>query len=513
MNKNEIQIPNFFMKTLFIGITLSILTLQIHGQVTFHKLFADSSNSAKAFSGEQTFDGGYIAGGGNYVVKTDMNGIVSWNKSINNFRCNSIQQASDSGFVLFGNGAPLGASYPDYQIIKMDQNGNIIWLKPFDNGSGTEDKGYSINQTLDGGYIMTGYNDFPGNLGSALIRTDENGDTLWTRKYYDSQYGQTVIQTIDSGYVVLGIYKWFKKINKFGNTIWSKGLQLTGLSSYTYDIKQTMDGGFIIGGQTDQLGAGSIDAILLKIDSYGNFQWANTYGGSGIDNLTSLDLTTDGGIVFTGVTRSLTGTDYDILVVKTDSMGNLEWSKSYGGSEYEYSWYIQQTTDNGFFIAGHLDSISNVSSSIYLIKTDSLGNSGCNGVALALTQISQNIVVGSYNEPDRSGFTITSPFYTTGVGGSESTLCISTGILNASNIKNELAIYPNPSSNYIEIKYGNIIHSGVLTIYDSFGNTVLVKEINNSNMDIVKVKSFIKGFYILKVCTSNSILTSKFLVD
>ena len=513
MNKNEIQISNFFMRTLFIGITLNILTLQIHGQVTFHKLYADSSNSAQAFSGEQTFDGGYIAGGGNYVIKTDMNGIVSWNKSINNFRCNSIKQASDSGFVLFGNGGPLGTSYPDYQIIKMDQNGNIIWLKSFDNGSGTEDKGYSINQTLDGGFIMTGYNDFPGNLGSALIKTDDNGDTLWTRKYYDSRSGQAIVQTPDSGYVVIGIYKWFKKINKLGNVIWNKVFQLTGLSSYTYDIKQTMDGGFIIGGQTDQLGAGSIDAILIKIDSSGNFQWANTYGGTGIDNLTSLDLTSDGGIVFTGVTRLLPGTDYDILVVKTDSMGDLEWSKSYGGSEYEYSWYIQQTTDNGFFIIGHLDSISNVNSSIYLIKTDSLGNSGCNEVALSLTQMSQNIVVGNYNEPDRSGFNITTPFYTTGVGGSESTLCFSTGISIPSNTESELDLFPNPTHDYLYIKYDKMIQSGVLSIKDIYGIDVFVKQINYSNADQINVKSFASGIYFVKLLTNNSIITSKFIVN
>lgn len=327
---------------------------------------------------------------------------------------------------------------------------------------------------------MTGDNDFPGNSGSALIRTDGNGDTLWTRKYYDSPYGQSVIQTTDSGYVVLGIYKWFKKINKFGNTIWSKVFPLSGFSSYTYDIVQTSDGGFVIGGQTDQFGAGSIDALLIKVDSSANFQWAKTYGGIGADNVTSIDQTSDGGFVLTGVTNSYS-TDLNILVVKTDATGNLLWSKVYGGSEYEYGWYIQQTIDNGFFIAGNLDTISNGISSIYLIKTDSLGNSGCNELPHSLIQISQNITVINYNELDKSGFNITSPSYSLGVGGSESTLCFSTGILNASNTKSKLAIFPNPSSNYIEIKYGNIIPSGVLTIYDSFGNTILVKQINNSN--------------------------------
>jgi Secretion system C-terminal sorting domain len=512
MNIYKSQILNFLMKALFIGFTLCIFTLMANGQVTFHKLYGDSSYSAQAYTGEQTFDGGFLAAGQNYILKTDMYGIVLWIKFVNNFRCNSIKQIADSGFVLFGNGSPLGASYPDYQIIKIDHNGNIIWLKSFDNGSGTQDRGFSIFLTSDGGYIMTGEDEFPGYSGSALIRTDANGDTLWTRKYYNSHYGQAVIQTTDSGYVVLGIYNWLKKINKFGNTIWSKEFPLSG-SSYTYDIAQTADGGFVIGGQTDQIGAGFIDALLIKVDSSGNFQWSKTYGGTGVENLTSLDLTADGGIVFTGVTRSVPGTDLDILVVKTDSAGNLEWSKVYGGSEYEYSWYIQQTTDNGFFIAGGLDTITSGTSLIYLIKTDSMGNSGCNEISHSLIQISQSITIGNYNEIDRSGFIITSPSYSLGVGGLESTLCFSTGISNLSNTKSDLTIFPNPSSNYIEIKYGEMILSGILDIYDSFGNAVLVKDIKNSYMDKINIETFTNGLYIVRVCNANTILTCKFLVN
>jgi hypothetical protein len=501
------------MKALYVVFILVISSAQVYSQVTFQKLYGDTNISVSAYAAAQTFDGGYIAGGPSYIIKTDSLGVISWTKFINYFGCNSIKQTADSGFVLFGTAIPLGSFYPNYQVIKIDQNGNIIWLKSFDNGNGDEDKGYSICKTLDGGFIMTGDNDFPGNLGSALIRTDENGDTLWTRKYYNSPHGQALIQTADSGYIVLGIYKWLKKINKFGNTTWSKGIQLSGFTSYTYDIVQTADGGFIIGGQTDQLGAGSIDAILIKVDSSGSFQWAKTYGGSGVDNLTSLDLTADGGIVFTGVTNSVPGTDYNILVVKTDSTGDLEWSKVYGGTEYEYSWYIQQTTDNGFFIAGTLDTISNGIRSIYLIKTDSLGNSGCNEVSHSLIQISQNVTIGNYNEPDRSGFNITTPSHSMGVGGSESTLCFSTGISNPPNTISELAIFPNPSSNYIEIKYGKIIPSGVIGIYDSFGNTVIVKQINNSSIDKINVKTFAHGLYFVKVCTYNSSYTGKFIVD
>ncbi|MEK6616923.1 MAG: T9SS type A sorting domain-containing protein [Bacteroidota bacterium] len=138
-------------------------------------------------------------------------------------------------------------------------------------------------------------------------------------------------------------------------------------------IAQTSDKGYIVCGPTSSYGMGNTDAYLLKIDSAGKYQWQNTFGGMNIENCFSVKQTNDSGFAICGYTNSFGLGGYDAYMVKTDSLGNLQWQKTFGGTDWDFTYWAEQTNDGGYILAGESFSYGNNSQS-YLIKTNSAGD-------------------------------------------------------------------------------------------------------------------------------------------
>jgi uncharacterized delta-60 repeat protein len=293
----------------------------------------------------------------------------------------SVQQTSDGGYILAGYKYSFGAGGDDFFLIKTDANGNIIWAKTY--GGTDYDYAYSVQQTSDGGYIVAG---FTRSFGAGyndifLIKTDANGNIIWAKTYGGiyTDSATSVQQTSDGGYIVTGSTYSFGaggydifliKTDANGNIIWAKTYGGTN-DDRASSVQQTSDGGYIVAGYTRSFGAGGDDFFLIKTDANGNIQWAKTYGGTNYDVAYSVHQTSDGGYIVAGRTGSWA---YNIFLVKTDANGNIQWAKIYGGTFNDVAYSVHQTSDGGYIVAGTTWSFGAGAVDIFLIKTDANGN-------------------------------------------------------------------------------------------------------------------------------------------
>lgn len=205
-------------------------------------------------------------------------------------------------------------------------------------------------------------------------------------KEYGGQYnedGRWMEQLPDSGYIMTGgtaTYSngqtdiWLVRADAYGNQLWTKSIGGTGFD-FANMVKPTpVDNGFIICGLTNSYGGGDNDGWIVKTDVNGNTQWSRTVGDAGLQELEAIVLTSDGGYAAVGVNYT-TGTQYyDILLVKLNSAGVIQWQKNIGGQGYEIGNSIQETADHGFIISGQTYSYGLEDGDTYLAKTDSTGN-------------------------------------------------------------------------------------------------------------------------------------------
>jgi len=165
------------------------------------------------------------------------------------------------------------------------------------------------------------------------------------------------------------------------NLVWSQTFGGSG-GDHAKSVQQTADGGYILAGCTQSYGAGnSGDAWLVKTDATGVEQWSQTFGGSRYDAAESVQQTTDGGYILAGYSESYgaksfgfgVGANDNAWLIKTDAMGVEQWSQTFGGSKDDYIYFVQQTTDGGYILAGRTESYGAVSKNAWLIKTDATG--------------------------------------------------------------------------------------------------------------------------------------------
>ncbi|CAN5286548.1 hypothetical protein BH09BAC5_BH09BAC5_00320 [soil metagenome] len=290
----------------------------------------------------------------------------------------------DGGYVIVGWTTSYGIWGWDIYLAKTDSTGNILWTKTY--GANGDEVDCFVQQTSDNGFIITARSNSFG-AGSAdvyLIKTNSVGDLEWSKTIGGSNWeeGHAVLQTADGGYIHCGFTKSFGaggddyyviKNDANGNLLWTKTYGGSG-DEPAHFIQQTLDGGFIVGGATTSFGNGGWDYYLVKIDSAGNQQWSKTYGGAGDDQGWSVQQTSDGGYIIGGFTNSFGAGAEDYWMVKTDVNGIVEWSKTYGGINSDECYSVRQTSDGGYVLAGSTTSFGAGSTDIYLIKTDAQGN-------------------------------------------------------------------------------------------------------------------------------------------
>jgi len=244
----------------------------------------------------------------------------------------SVQQTSDGGYITVGHTYSATTFDYDIYLAKSEPNGKLQWQNTF--GGDDWDCAYSVQQTLDGGYIIAGFTYSYGNGESDvyLVKTDSSGNKDWD-KY-------------------------------FGGDYWDEG----------YSVRQTSDGGYIVVGLTFSFGAGEYDVYLIKTQPNGNKQYEQTFGGTGDDNAWSVCQTADGGYIITGYTESFTEGGRNVYLIKTDPATEMVWQKAFDRSDEDIGYFVQQTQDGGYIIAGYTSDycpyLGQSQYDMYLIKTD-----------------------------------------------------------------------------------------------------------------------------------------------
>lgn len=289
----------------------------------------------------------------------------------------SVQQTMDGGYIISGHKGD------HLLIMKTDSKGDTIWRKVY--GNTGEDVGYSVIQTVDSGYVITGWITPPSDERDIiLLKTNNYGDSLWAQIYGGtySEYGRSVINVNDSSFMIIGCTWSFGsgqydvymiRTNSMGDTLWTR-VKGGGGWDTGWSIQRTIDGGYILTGETNSYGPGSYNVYLVKTDSLGSTLWQKALGGNGVDYGRSVKQTPDGGYIVAGYTYSFGAGKDDMYLIKTDSYGDTIWTRTYGGYDEDYAYSVEVCNNNGCIVVGHTKSFGIGGFDVYLVRIDSLGN-------------------------------------------------------------------------------------------------------------------------------------------
>jgi hypothetical protein len=497
-------------------------------QITFQKTFGGTDND-RGFSVQQTTGDGYIISGvtasygaGNddvYLIKLDLNGNILWERTYggtDDEYGSSVIQTSDGGYIIVGTTYSFGLGLSDIYLIRTDSNGDTLWSRTF-GGTGQEN-GISVQQTLDKGYIITGGTQSFGAGGwdIYLIKTDSSGYPSWAKTFggANDEGASYVQQTSDSGYIITGSTRSFGqtsgdvyliKIDINGDTLWTK---IYGGNDYEngYSVKQTNDGGYIIGGFTTSFGTGYYDVYLIKTNDIGDTLWTKSYGDVSVsdDEAWSIQQNADSSYIITGITNG-PAAGYSPLLMKINLNGNILWSKTYGGTINDGAYFGQQTSDNGYIMVGFTSSFGAGAWDIYLIKTDSSGNNGCYVYnASTIDGATSSHIIQPPTIVTSPPTIVTSPATIVGSGGTVTTLCTTVGIPPLSFEEEPgVRFSPNPFSNELNISTNNNAPSQII-LYDITSRKLLQQTFINSAS--LNTSHLSKGIYIYTVTNNKGVI-------
>lgn len=324
-----------------------------------------------------------------YLLKVDLSGNKVWSRSYGGGardHAYDLKQTNDGGFVVLGSGWDQEEIEDKIWLLKIDSEGDTLWTKHFggydDTGLGSE-TAYCVQQTTDNGYIITGVYQPPG-VGPGyelyLIKTDEYGELKWEKTYGDTyhNYGHSVQQTIDGGYIIAGhTYRdnsgddcdiWLVKVDSEGGFTWSETYSFPN-RDYGYVVleSQNYNGYYVIG--STQKHAVLPTAYILKTNTEGLLEWWQYYGGPGTEYAYTASFDHDGDILVSGYSYEEGIIDAQVFLMKASAEdGDLIWYKNFGYLINEFVFDMVPTSDYAYVVVGNTNWVGNMPEKIIIMK-------------------------------------------------------------------------------------------------------------------------------------------------
>lgn len=436
-----------------------------------------------------------------------------------------VENTIDGGFIISGFTYSYGAGANDCYMVKTNNNGIFQWQKTY--GGVSAEFGISVLQNSKGQYIIAGTTISYGNGTNDyyVIKTKSNGDTIWTKTYGDwlLESPRKMVATKDSGYAIIGRTEsygigsssvYFVKIDSVGNQQFYQAYGGSGLN-WGMSIQQTTDGGYIIAGKTTSFNAQGQDFYLIKTNVNGDTTWTKYWGGTGDDWLNDIQQTADGGYLISG-TYNYVGTTGDTYIAKTDGNGTVQWSKTYGSLGDDFINHEIISTTGGYVFVGATTSHGAGNYDLYLLKTD------VNGDTLwTKTYGGTGVDAGhSLKQTPDGGYVIVGQTSSKGSGSNDVYLIKTNSSGKVTGI-NEFAlgsqtstmVYPNPFKEKTKIIIDKNVSVGpyTVTLYDVLGNAQDVKY-NQTNEIIIEKGNTQNGIYFYKITDEKNIIGSGRLV-
>jgi len=369
------------------------VTVTISNFLVFSKTFGIIENDELGRSILQTADSSMIILGENgndiLLIKSDRYGDVEWQQSFGGSQldlADHIEQTSDGGFIISATTESYGLGGKDIWLIKTDPSGLIEWNTYL--GTPHDDHAGQVLETSDGGFILIGDQDNSGQGDSDiwLIKTNSQGDSLWTRSYGGTQsdQGYDILADEDGGFVLLGSTEsqgnggkdiWLFKIDVNGNEQWSHTYG-NGSDDVGHSMIHTYDGGYMIRYVIESYGEGNTAVGLLRLGPNREEVWTRTIGGSKGIAGTSFQRISDDEYVMSCSLFDNGDNAYNAYLIKINDSGDILWDASFGDIENDKARSVIQTLDGGYAMVGSTNNFGNgdkFTSDLWLIKTDSKG--------------------------------------------------------------------------------------------------------------------------------------------
>lgn len=408
----------------------------------------------------------FLGYGGCHVEQWDYNGNLIWsrgystpNSSQGRFICN----APSDQIMIAGEDMLPNTPYSSIALFMLDSTGSLQWVKRY-GGAGYEALG-DFALCENGGYIIAGttssYNNASNGVSDAmLIRIDNQGDTLWSKRYETAPYAIGIEAVAELG-----------------------------------------DGGFVFAGSTNAYGAGLEDILLVRCDSAGDTLWTRTFGGTYPEYNTQLLVMDDGGFLITAQTSSFTSNNqWDIYMIRTDANGDTLWTKTIGGSVRDVPRDLIRTSDGGVAILAQSESWNATGISfdydVSLILLDSTLNTPCfyspvptqvGYAPFLVASFSPQITSGggqaSHSPPITSGATIT-------------TFCDPLGVASDPAPHENISLYPNPAAETFTVQLSS--PGATLQLYNSTGALIRTASTSGNKIE-VNLQEEAQGIYFCRV--------------